>query len=644
MMKFFRKHNKKLLAFFMVLLMIVFVGGSAFDWALRPTVDRVVATSHGKEISFTDLQIAEDTTRILDYFGPLGVDWERPLPGVIKPLETMDWVLLVREAKRLGMATDLAAVRQSLGAQTGIDDMARRIRRKPGRILTAMADYFSVRDTAKVIADAAIPSEAEILTAARKVLEKVRINAVVLPAEAFVDPDAGFTEEQIEEQYSNYRDREPGPGLEFGYYVPPAVKVQYIKIDRNAVAKAALEAKPKYFEHQAKSFYDEQRGQDPSFRRTPREDWQAAGEEAEAGEEALEGPPEPTHLSWEAAREMTIGMVSEREAQLSVGRLADWLDQRLAEDWLGVDYRENGYKIAPESVSKLEYYDSVLENVPRTIAYPQAISTGVTDFFARDGADDVPALGQASFIPDRGPIEWLGALAFRTEAIVPTIPREKGTNPSDYLASFQTSRYPLTDAEGSVYLFRVIDAREGHTPESVDEVRERVVADLRLKQAFEAAKAKAESLQGCGDSMTLQEAYESDAALVALQFTERGGGSGYYEPPPFPRANEYEAMTETASGSTFVAGGIGSLPKEAVERCFALSEAVERTTTIELPERPAVIVVEWVETQYADGEEFAGMRERFVERLSRSRLQAAISEWFDPDNVRARNGLTLVTN
>lgn len=642
MMKFFRKHNKKLLAFFMVLLMIVFVGGSALDRLLQPTVDRVVGTSHGEEISYNDLRIAEDTTQILDYFGPLGVDWERPLPGVVKPLETIDWVLLVREAKRLGMATDLAAVRQSLGAQTGIDDIARQIRRKPSRILQAMAEYFSVRDTAKVIGDAAIPSEAELLAAARTVLEKVRINAVVLPAEAFADADAEFTEEEIEKQFSTYRDREPGPGLAFGYYVPPVVKVQYIKIDRNAVAEGALEAKPKYFERQAKSFYDEQREQDPSFRRTPREDWPATGEEA--GEESLEGPPEPTYSSWEAAREMAIGMVSEQEAQLAVERLADWLDQRLAEDWLGVDYRESGYKIAPESVSKLEHYERVLENVPRTIAYPQAISTGVTDLMARDEAGDVPGLGQASFIPERGPIQRLGTLAFRTEAIVPTIPKGKGTNPSDYLASFQTSRYPLTDSDGDVYLFRVIDVREGHPAESVDEVRESVVADLRLMQAFDAAKARAESLRGCGDSVTLQEAYESDEVLVALQFTEPGAGSGYYEPPAFSRANEFEATTGMASGPTFVAGGIGSLPKEAIEKCFALSDAMEKITTLELRQRPAVIVVEWVETRYADGEEFAEMRERFVGRLSRSRLQAAISEWFDPEKVRARNGLTLVTN
>ena len=358
----------------------------------------------------------------------------------------------------------------------------------------------------------------------------------------------------------------------------------------------------------------------------------------------MEGPPEPTYLSWKAAREMAIGMVSEQEAQLAVERLADWLDQRLAEDWLGVDYRESGYKIAPESVSKPEHYERVLENVPRTIAYPQAVSTGVTDFMARDEAGDVPGLGQASFIPERGPIERLRTLAFRTEAIVPTIPKEKGTNPSDYLASFQTSRYPLTDSDGNVYLFRVIDVREGHSAESVDEVRESVVADLRLMQAFDAAKARAESLRGCGDSMTLQEAYESDEVLVTLQFTEHGGGSGYYEPPAFSRANEFEATTDTASGSAFVAGGIGSLPKEAVEKCFALSDAMEKITTLELRERPAVIVVEWVETQHADGEEFAEMRERFVGRLSRSRMQAAISEWFDPEKVRARNGLALVTN
>ncbi len=45
MMKFFRKYNKVLLAVFMALLMIVFVGGSALQSLLAPQRDPVLAES-----------------------------------------------------------------------------------------------------------------------------------------------------------------------------------------------------------------------------------------------------------------------------------------------------------------------------------------------------------------------------------------------------------------------------------------------------------------------------------------------------------------------------------------------------------------------------------------------------------------------
>ena len=76
MMKFFRKYNKALLAVFMVLLMVVFLGGSALNTLLSPSGDRVVATSAVGTISFLDQRMAEDTRSIL--LAVAGVDaWSR---------------------------------------------------------------------------------------------------------------------------------------------------------------------------------------------------------------------------------------------------------------------------------------------------------------------------------------------------------------------------------------------------------------------------------------------------------------------------------------------------------------------------------------------------------------------------------------
>ena len=107
MMKFFRKHHKKLLAVFMVLLMIVFLGGSALDSLLRPSGDRVVATCNAGDISYSDHRVAEARTRILSM---MGLPWEQPFSGMAEPLTTLDWILLTREAKLLGTALNLKPV------------------------------------------------------------------------------------------------------------------------------------------------------------------------------------------------------------------------------------------------------------------------------------------------------------------------------------------------------------------------------------------------------------------------------------------------------------------------------------------------------------------------------------------------------
>lgn len=642
MMKFFRKHNKKLLAVFMVLLMIVFLGGSALDTMLRPSFDRVVAESHVGPISYADHSIADAMTSILDR---VGLNWRTPLPGVAVPLETIDWILLTREAEKLGMTDNLSTVRSTMASQSAIDNLARRIRKRPDDILHAMARYSSIQRAAIAIGGATAPSEAEVLAAARDAFEKVRVNAVLIPARAFVNEDAQFTEDQIDAQFTTYRDREPGTGTNFGYYVAPMVNVQYVRIDRDKIAEQIGVAD---LERKARRYFDEQRERDRAFLVPPEE----ATPDIEADEELLEGPPyeKSPYLEWDEAREIAIGIVRKQEADQTASRVANWLLERAADPWLSVETGEDGYKVAPEAVKRDDHYANILEKAPRTIAYSEAFSTGMTDFFSEDEADDVVEIGQATFRPERGVWQRFKALAFRTKAIVPVITDEESASRSDYLAPFQTCRYPLTNSDGNVYVFRVFDSRAGHVPESVDEVRERVLTDLRLLEGYETAKARAESLRSCsGDALSLQEAYDSDDELVSLKDTERGAGIGYFEPPPFARASRYEAVRRGLGrsfgpGATYVGGGVGLLPTAVVEQCFALEGADEYISVIELKDRATIMLVEWLERQPIRVDEFAELRESFVQEMSSVRAQTAVADWFNPQQVRARNGFQLVTN
>lgn len=634
MMKFFRKHNKKLLAVFMVLLMIVFLGGSALDNLLQPSGDRVFAESAFGPISNRDHRSAEITTDIL---GALGMDWQRPVGGIGQPLELVDWILLTREAELLGLKSSTTAVRSSFAAALDIDRISRQLRRKPERILYALAQYKTIRQTARMVGQSAVPSEAEVLAGVRSTLKKVKIRAALIPAKAFENDAAEVSEAEIEAQFASGKDRKAGPGIEFGYYVPDAVKVQYVKVDRNAIAEAMKTSRAAYLEKKAKSFHAENRQTDPRFRRPP-EPPKPEGE----SDEPVEGPEpvKPPYLDWEEAKEIALDAIALQEAKQASERIIDWLLPYLSGDWLDLERGDDGYRTAPEEVADAGYYEEVLGKMPRTIAYPQAVSIGATAFFSQGEAAEVSGLGSAYFRPTRGRSKTLSTLAFQTKEIVPEVPTGKGVNRAEFVATHQTCPYPLTGADGNTYVFRVIDVREGHVPESVEEVRDEVVESLRLLNGYAEATKLAQSLAGFEDAETLKDAYEMYDVAQLLEKGGPGTGGGYFEPQPIARVNRYQAALGEKTPTTYVSG-IGSIPAEAIEQCFALEESEDKRTVIELKDRAAVLAVEWVETQLTPSDEFDDIRVDFTEQMLRARTQDAAADWLNPDNIRARNGFKL---
>lgn len=623
MMKFFRKYNKQLLALFMVLLMVVFLGGTALYELARPSVDRTIATSRDGDVSYLDQARAKQVT---DLLAMIGFNWQYPVPGNYPPLTETDWLLLTREADRYGMAANEPSVRATLAANISLDEMSRNIGVRKDRIVSALAQYSAIQQLAYTIGEAASVSEAEILSAAETHLKKVRINAVLLPAEAFADSNVEFSEEQIQAQYAKYRSAEPGPGLQFGYYVPPKLKIQYARID---VTKLAEVVRMTGLEKKAKAYFDE-RPEQPAFKRP--------ADEAPSGAEPPSTAQSP-YLPWDEAKEIATEIVRKREAGQTAARIADWIVKTTAEPWYGVERGDDGYKKPPEIIQTAEYYTQLFQNMPPTISYPEVITVGETDFLSRTEVDELPQLGTASHRGDSSTFSFrtLSMLAFLSQPIVAKVPEDAGASGGDYLSLYQTSRYPLTDFDGNVYVFRVVDHRPGHVPESIEEVRDRVVADLRLMKGYENAKWRAESLRACEDAANLKEAYEKDDELVAWSGTERGAGVGYFEPAAFSLVSRFDAARGRVPERVYVGPGVGSVPYHVARQCFTLAGAPEKIAIFELPDRSALLVVEALEVIPAKGEDFMELREGFVQQMARARSQEMIEQWLTPEQIRARS-------
>ncbi len=627
MMKFFRKYNKTMMAVLMALLMVVFIGGSALQGMLTPSTDRVVATSSLGEITLLDQQ---EVSRMTEMIATMGMTWQQPVQlGYSKPLEEIDWILLIRETERLGLMLESANVRAAFQADQ-LEQLSRRAKVKVEDLVEAARLYQSVRGAALTFVAASAPGEGEIRSLARDVLEMVQINAVMLPAKMLLDEGQEFTEAQIQAQFESGKAKERGAGLEFGYYRHPTTKVQFVSIDRDKLAGMVGVAN---LESKSKKLYDEMVQRSDRIIQRPAVELEAVGD----------GPELPALLSWEEAKEAVTQEVRRAQADQTAERIANWLIQRAGTAWLNSERGENGYRMTPEKVAESGYYRDLLGRLPRELNYPDAITVSESSYFTQENAVDIPYIGYSKYSPKRGIPTPFSKLAFLNEGIVPEITTDT-PNRSDYLAMYETCAYPLTNPiNGARYVFRVVATEAGRPAKSADEVRDEIVADLRLQAAYDSALGFAGSLHSCAVGEGLQEGYDTNLELVALRDTKEGADSGFIQPPPFSRLRSYQAASGRPDRGVFVGGGLGLISNDAVDACFALAEGGERVVILPMPERAEVVVAELVQVNAPIEEDFLDTRTQLIADVRSKRASEVIQNWLSSEQIRARNQLELVT-
>ncbi len=628
MLKFFRKYNKVLLATFMVLLMVVFVGGTALQSFLTPETDYAVFDSRFGEIRTNDRAAARRATELLANFN---IDWSRPVYGALKPLELPDWILLTREASHFGTSTGIEAARAIYGGETTgevINTLAHRLRIKPDQFYDALRQYQSIQLTAQAMSVGTLPSTAAIRMRARDALEKVSIQAVMLPARAFELAGREFSQAEIEAQWQAHRDQEPGAGLAFGYFVDPTIRVQYVKISPDRLAKvigvANLERKAKrYYEANRESF---------EFRRL------AVAEGDKVPDDA------PDYLTWEEAKEKAQDAIRRQQATDTATRIADYLIQSTVQDSLTEEREESGYRKASEVVTKLDYYQELLSRLPKTLDYPSAVTVESTDFFDESSVDSVPEIGLASHRPTGGRFRTFSSMVFKNQAFVPTVPKGNDVNGSDYRALFETFDVPLQSSDGILYVFRVIDHREGHVAKTVDEVRDRVIADLGIKEGYEVALGYAQGLlESIGDG-GLQEAFTNDSELDEIFQAYEGSDAGYMVASNVLRHIPSPYQSGPAANVAWIPGGIGNVPAEVVEAWFDLEHTDPSTAVFSLKSRAMVMVVQWQETTPGTEEDYDAQRTQITSQLIGLGRIVVMRDWLDPDQIRARNEFKPIQN
>ena len=643
MMKFFRKYNKHLLAVFMAGLLVIWLGGTALEELVKPDHSKEIVGTSKKYgvISAADRMRARKQEELrLALPNGRKLSWGQWNIAGAKPGEQIDvieWILLEREAEHYGIRVSPAEAKAKLENSSQLRIPEDKVRFAAARrdvpteaVYEAVAKFFSVTRMLSLFQNGVVIPEPELRLTARNVFERANIEMVTLPASSFADPDQKFTEAELQAQFDKYKEDKAIPGtLTFGYYIEPAVDIQYIKVDPDKI-KDQLRIEDDSLKRRAFDFWSANRNKDGRFRRSA-DEMVALRKAAEDVSSNGEKSPPPAVSQWyesfEEAQAKAIDAIKTQEARSEAEAVINKLSNMLKEPWYEIAAEETQFKPAPESVKKIEYYNETVAQLPKGMQYAPGIEVNtIKDVNLADLAE-LGGIATASWKSSSGIQLSFADMAFNVEGLV-TIP-EESKDKSIYLSLWETKAQRIEGADGTLYLFRITKATEGRAPTSVDEVADRVAADLRISKGMEKAKEAAKAFAANIGTNGLKAAWEANKTLSEKVTADRGG---YTSPPAFARD-----ASRFFGRKNFVPV-IGQVTDEFFAKSFELAKKGDDSPVeiVELPDQAAVAVIKGKSLQPFYDKDYEGRRPYLQAQLFQQKAAEMVAGHLNAKKIRER--------
>ena len=637
MMKFFRKHTKELLAVFMALLLVVWLGGTALTEALQPDgldLGERLGTLDGRAFTRGDLIATERRGQTLE---ALNLPWQQPWWSTMRslelgfapqlqelsenPLTTTEFHLLLREADTNHVVVSDESLMQ-FKDQIGLTDnvlftIRDRNRLSVDEMHDAIRALLRVSHCAAQAARGLQPSEAEIQQLVHQIGEKAKVQSLTFNAGSLLNQSYNPPEQEIREQYEKYREEPPTPpgSLEFGYMLPEAAQIEYIEIKADAVKETSTIS-----DEEAYAFWKDNKAR--FTKPTPPPPPAAEGEEPPTPD-----APQPYATYTEAKTKVLDELKTQRSKEEAV-RIAREAIALASIPWADAPTTQPGdYKIPPESQKNEKVYEDIVARLsakyPGVLRYQRTAMLTALEFRQnRDLAGVSAQLGQRTF-----------AQLSQAAYFVP----ELSAKPEDFQGQerlfrslYQTCPEPFTNfGSGNAYVFRTVDVRKQQAPESLDLVREQIVKDLRMKWAYEEAEILANEFAEKVGTSELKAMYEADIDL------KKKIPSPVQEPAPFARkmVNPYTGLQPAS------VPGIGS-DEELMDKIFANADGATTQPTAPLvhgmESRAQYVVIQLQEIQPVNTKEYPDLHRQAADQLRRDRQGSFLAKWFDADNIRSR--------
>ncbi len=642
MIKFFRKHNKQLLAIFTVLLMVAFVGGQALTSLMQPNPSgEVLFHAFGKPVTNGDLVAVDRQTNILS---GLGYPWNYPggFQGRVEPLDERHYLLLLREAEERGLRPGLEQARLQLATQLASLDINLNQFSLNNKVATeeielAVANFINVQQLWGMARGSIVPSELEIQQAVRDQYEKLNAHIVEVKSSPLIEPDAEIAEEEVLAHFEKYKEQTSGgSALEFGYLIPDRVQVEYLAINTGEIALAQP-----ITEKQVETYW-----------RAHQKDFGPPATEDDLGEGASElvgpelPPPDPFYRTFAEAREDVVTFLAQQRRLEEARGMASVIWRALREPWYNQPEDEAGFPEAPEAAKAADHYQQTLQKLQNRIPHREVIDFGKTNLFAASAAGDVDRLGGTRVDTQTlTPGRRFGSSTHFVQGLVESA-RADDSSVQQALSSYQTAPAPLIDEDNNLYLYRIVQVQERHAPTSIDEVRDKVVADLRAQRAFESAKTHAEAIKNRIGEDDLRTAYEAYDGLEAARKAEC---SSFFEANPFPKMNpeifagfRFPVIVSDKAGARAEHNTLLHQIRDErfVTDVFDLLESAGEhgVGIIEVPAMERIFVVGLAGIDHVTKPDYEDYKKNIQSQIAVNRRSSLLEQWFSTESIRTRCG------
>ena len=581
MFKFFRLYNKLILVVGGCVLMVAFLVPQAVTMfgPERMQARESLGTAHDQDVTRGELEAAAGELRFLR---------ELPLGSALITDDPLAWVLIQADAREMGLYASDREAEFALGA-IGVDtaqaqDLARRnkttveaitqaVRRlliseqyrqllagtvyrdpagnSPSLVidklqtqanfvnqqLGQMPEQFRELLAQQIFEAAAVIAAGTHRLSTPLLQHYVRDNFTTASGRvALISPDTDSldtpSDDRLQQVFDQYRDALPGQGepYPFGYRYPDRVKLQTLRLPMDQVRDAV--------EVDYVDVLD-------AYKSQPRRFADASGNT----------PPTP---SADDARALTRELQRQRAEDMA-GRILAQVQSAFAEQQRGLP-QADGYFELPDDYAPPSW-QPIIDRVRDEHGVTLQIDQHADDWVALTQLAELPGIGRSQIGEGRGGVQFAPYVAASRELV-----EDPAAVPRSLRTQVGVTSKPLRGVSGDYYFFRLQEAQTSHAPESLDQVRDQVIADAKTFAGFEALKEQADDYR----RRVVEDGLDAVADSAGVSVVETGAfqkvGDDAGNPPSVTGLGTSKAFVDAAfalvEGLDDPAGDLTALPRD----------------------------------------------------------------------------------